>query len=253
MKKGRINIVLVVAVVIICFCSDALLMVNYHYREQNLQGMKNPMDIANEYMRPGHEEDWRKLDGVFYAGKDSRKGTYEVGRVTENIGRSYFTLYLIERCSLVNCSTKIEGTNVEISSSYPLGFLNVGAYVTVYNEDKGYWEGRDFIFKCEDGEYIPYECIGVEDISNKAGLEEITGMTIEEILEIAEKQQEECENMLYEMKEAELKGNKIVFFLGLLLVNGTGIWLIIWKGLKRQKKDGHITETKTVPEDGEKI
>lgn len=79
-----------------------------------------------------------------------------------------------------------------------------------------------------------YNYIEEEEFPNKAGMEEITGMTIEEILEIAEKQQAACENMLYEMKEAELKGNKIVFLLGLILVNGTGIWMIIWKGLKRK-------------------
>ena len=235
MKKGRINIVLVVAVVIICLCSDALFMVNYHYREQKLQGMKTPMDIANEYMQFKYGGHWIRLDSVFYAGENDREGTYEVGRRIENIGGTYFSKRLDIDSTSVYCETLIEGTKVEISSWYNSMFKKVGVYVQVYNEDKGYWEGRDFIMEYEDGEYIPYERIGVEHFPNKAGLEEITGMTIEEIVGIAEKQQEECENMLYEMKEAELKRNQIVFLLGLLLVNGIGIWLIIWKGIKGKK------------------
>lgn len=211
------------------------------------------MDIANEYMQSKYGRHWKCLDGVFSARKDDRIGRYVVARRVRNVGRIYFSKQLDMDSTSVHCETEIEGTWIEISSWHPSLYKKVGVYVQVYNEDKGYWEGRDFIMEYEDGEYIPYERIGVEHFPNKAGLEEITGMTIEEIVEIAKNQQEECENMLYEMKEAELKRNQIVFLLGLILVNGTGIWLIIWKGLKRRKKDGHITETETAPEDGEKI
>ena len=257
MKKNRIRIVLIVVIILICLCCDSLLIVHYNYKNQKLCNMETPMDIANKYMWPKYEEYWRRLKGVFYAGEDSRKGRYVVGRAMQ-IGNVYFSKPLnvnskTTREGTIHCETKIEGTQIKISSGYNSLFKSVGVYVQVYNEDKGYWEGRDFIMEYEDGEYIPYERIGVEHFPNKAGLEEITGMTIEEIVGIAEKQQEECENMLYEMKEAELKRNQIVFLLGLILVNGTGIWLIIWKGLKRQKKDGHITEMETAPENGKKI
>lgn len=253
MKKGKINIVFIVITVIICLCCDSLSIVRYNSERQKLYILETPMDIANEYMQSKYGRHWKRLNGVFSARKDNRIGRYVVARRVRNVGRIYFSKQLDMDSTSVHCETEIEGTWIEISSWHPSLYKKVGVYVRVYNEDKGYWEGRDFIMEYEDGEYIPYERIGVEHFPNKSGLEEITGMTIEEILEIAEKQQEECENMLYEMKEAELKRNQIVFLLGLILVNGTGIWLIIWKGLKRQKKDGHITETETVPENGKKI
>lgn len=106
----------------------------------------------------------------------------------------------------------------------------------IYNGDKGYWENRSFFMEYDDGEYIvtEYKYIEEEEFPNKSGLEEVTGMTIEEIVEIAEKQQAACEDMLWEMKESELRRNKVRLFLGLLMVNGTGIWLIIRRGLKKK-------------------
>lgn len=237
MKKSKISIAFIVITVIICLCCDGLLIVHYNYKEQKLYSMETPMDIANEYMQPKYERHWRRLKGVFHAGKDSRKGNYMVGRKVENIGRTYFSKVLGINSTLVYCETEIEDTWIEISSGYHSIFESIGVYVKVYNEDKGYWEDRDFMLEYDNGEYIvtEYNYMEEEEFPNKAGLEEVTGMTIEEIVEIAEKQQEECENMLYEMKEAELKRNQIVFLLGLLLVNGIGIWLIIWKGIKGKK------------------
>ena len=225
MKKGKINIVFIVITVIICLCGDYLSIVRYNSKRQKIYTLETPMDIANEYMQSKYGRHWKRLNGVFSARKDNRIGRYVVARRVRNVGRIYFSKQLDMDSTSVHCETKIEGTWIEISSWHPSLYKKVGVYVQVYNEDKGYWEGRDFIMEYEDGEHLP----------NKAGLEEITGMTIEEIVEIAEKQQEACENMLYEMKEAELKRNQIVFLLGLILVNGTGIWLIIWKGIKGKK------------------
>lgn len=255
MKKDRIRIVFLVVIITICFCCDCLFIVRYNSKRQRIYTLETPMDIANEYMQSKYGRHWKCLDGVFSARKDDRIGRYVVARRVRNVGRIYFSKQLDMDSTSVHCKTKIEGTWIEISSWHPSLYKRVGVYVQVYNEDKGYWEGRDFMLEYEDGEYIvtEYKYMEEEEFPNKVGLEEVTGMTIDEILEIAKNQKEECENMLYEMKETELKRNKVVFFLGAVLVNGTGIWLIIRKGLKRQKKDGHITGTETAQEDGEKI
>lgn len=253
MKKGKINIAFIVITVIICLCCDGLLIVHYSYKNQKIHSMETPMDIANEYMCSRYDEHWKRLKGVFSAKEEIRDWEYVVGRRIENIGRTYFGKALSKNSLFIGCRTQIEGRGIEIWSGYQYLFKSISVYVSVYNEEQEYWEKKHFVLEYEEGEYIVMEYVHTEKSPNKAGLEEATGMTMEEIVEIAEKQQKACENILYEMKEAELKGNKIVFFLGLLLINGTGIWLIIWKGLKRQEKDEHITGTETVPENGVKI
>lgn len=238
MKKNRVNIVLIITAVIICLCCDSLLLINYNYKNQKLHRIEKPMDIANEFMQSKYDEHWKRVERVFSAGKN-REGRYIIGRGMENIGSSYFSdpISKSDNGLYIFCETEIRGFQIiTISTSYNSLSWNksVGVHVKNYNGDKGYWEGGGFSLEYDDGEYIPLEFIDDESIQNKSGLEEATGMTIEEIVEIAEKQQEECENMLYEMKEAELRRNKEVLFLGLLLVNGTGVWLIIQKGLKKK-------------------
>lgn len=240
MKKNRRNIVLIITVVIICLYCDSLLLINYNYKNQKLHSIEEPMDIANEFMQSKYNAHWKRVERVFSAGKN-REGRYIIGRGMENIGSSYFSGPISKKGLYISCKTRIEGFQIiTISSSYnSLSWKqSVGVLVKIYNGDKRYWEDRVFLLEYDDEEYTPLEFINDEYTPNKAGLEEATGMTIEEIVEIAEKQQEDCENMLYEMKEAEMKGNKRWLFKGLLRVNGigiiVGIWLIIRKGLKKK-------------------
>lgn len=236
MKKTGINIAVIITIVIICLCCDSLLIIYYNSQNQKLHSMEKPMDIANEYMQSKYNGHWRKIERVFSARKDRRMGRYVIGRGMENIGSSYFSVPVGENVWSVHCETRIEGFQIiTISSAYNSWDTGVGVYVKVYDGDKGYWVDQSFMLEYDDGKYFvkEYELME-EDIPNKAGLEEATGMTIEEILEIAKKQQEDCENMLCEMKEAELIRNKERFFMGLLLVNGTGIGLIIRKRFKEK-------------------
>lgn len=247
MKKNRIKIVLIITVIIICICCNSLLIIYYSYKNQRIHGMEHPMDIANEYMRPRYDGHWKRLDNVFYAGrKNSSRFSadykqYRVGKAMDDVGSSNFSKS-IGKDNMIYCKTIIRGFQIiEISSWYwdsPWWGDGMGIYVGVkfYDGDAGYWDRREFALEYEDGEYIVKEFIHGEnkEIPNKAGLEEETGMTMEEILEIVGRQQEDCENMLYEMKEAELKRNKEGLFLGLLLVNGAGLWTVIRKGVKKK-------------------
>ena len=250
MKKGKISIAFIVITVIMCLCCDGLLIVHYSYKNRKIHSMEDPMDIANEYMSSRYDEHWKRLKGVFSAREEIRDWEYVVGRRIENVGRTYFGKALSKNSVFIGCSTQIEGSGIEIWSGYQYLFKSISVYVSVYNEEQEYWEKKHFVLEYENGEYIVIECMYAEEFPNKAGLEEATGMTIEEIVEFAEKQQAACEDMLWEMKKSELRRNKVRLLGGMVLINGAGTWLIIRKGLKGQKKDGHITGTETAPEDG---
>lgn len=85
MKKTGIRVVLIAVIILMCLCCDGLLMVHYNYKKQKLYNLETPLDIANEYMQPKYEGRWRRLNDVFYAGKNERERTYEVGRRMGNI------------------------------------------------------------------------------------------------------------------------------------------------------------------------
>ena len=189
---------------------------------REVEKLETPREIANHFMREEYNRRWSEMKGVTgerigpYEFKE--KYFYEVVRRDEN-GLNFSIVRDADNIDAwgdtkeraIICERRLDSPKVDFNS----GYYNHGnqideirGSVTIYYDSKRYGEKFYFVILYDNEEYMVDPIAEIFSDSNKITdeneLKEKTGMTVEEIVETAYRDQEIMEETMYEMKAYEL-------------------------------------------------
>ena len=223
--KRRIGTIIYIAMIL---AVDAFLIIRWvtvrQEKVREVEKLETPREIANHFMREEYNRRWYDMKGVtggrigFYEFKgeyfyevdrrDENDLSFSIVRDADNIDAWGDTK---ERAII--CERHLDSPKVDFNSCYynhGNQIDEIRGSVTIYYDSKRYgekWEKFYFIILRENEEYMVdpiAEIFSGNKITDEDELIEKTGMTVEEIVETAYRDQEIMEETMYEMKAYEL-------------------------------------------------
>ncbi len=191
---------------------------------REVEKLETPREIANHFMREEYNRRWYEMKGVagertgpyefkekyFYEvdRRDEKSLSFSIVRDADNIeawGDTKERGITCKRCfdlpEMYVCSCYYDhGNKIDW----------VGGRVTIFYDSGGFWEEWEYFhfdISYDNGEYVVAPTGGIasgNEIQDEDELIEKTGMTVEEIVETAYRDQEIMEETMYEMKAYEL-------------------------------------------------
>ena len=172
----------------------------------------SPLTLAEEFMQAEYDKHWDSLKGCW--GKEDLIGGYELGsyiisgRYATSFYRDWKNNYdkynqdsdnLADMRILCNAyandESEYDTRQVRIAFNYSDEINDIAVYVQYHGNNLS--ESVIFINLVED-----------KYVADKTNLEELTGLTVEEIVETAELNRKGFEDLMYAMKEHELEESK---------------------------------------------
>lgn len=216
--------------IFIYFVLTLLIVVRYGMAVSKIIALKTPMQIAKYFMDPRYDYEWVCIPEIDVAEQSNgfHDGYFEYKielrekeRHTHySIQESYLISAVYGNTDVIHCETRIEKKRVTIASNYfdradQINFISVA--VSVYNEEEG-WEKENYFLKYMEGKYVLDPIYYADSAMDIDEVEERTQMSIEEIVETAQRDQERLEKILYKMKIWELIVETIWLIVGILLL-----------------------------------
>ena len=170
----------------------------------------SPLTLAEEFMQAEYDKHWDSLKGCW--GKEDLIGGYELGSYI--VPGRYATCFYRNNRKEYNSDEFPEGINTlilcnayvndeaEHDKTIVIGFFyngnnrGIGGHIEYHGDNP------------PERVYFNITPIGDEYVADKANLEELTGLTVEEIVETAELNRKGFEDLMYAMKEHELEESK---------------------------------------------
>lgn len=200
--------------------------------------------LAQKYMNTKYNLYWFLVDGMSSGGKPNNTDlyVYEVATWERKGEEKCHIRYGItkenreseEQRIAIGCEKTIGSAGVTIWSQYfgkPSEIDMITGSVDVYNEEYGYWEEQGFVLEYVEDQYILQQ-YWEEAIGKDEELEEKTGMTIEQITEIAVEEQVRLEKMVLKVRGRDKIFVLMTSLVKLLLLNGIFIAVFlyfVWK------------------------
>ena len=172
----------------------------------------NPLTLAEEFMQSEYDKHWDTMKGCWGRIPWDMTGDYELGSYI--IPERYATCFYRNNRTEHNADEFPEGVNtiitcyanandkseldktIMISFTYNSNSFDILGHITYHGDNPP--ERVSFVINLADDKYV----------ANKTNLEELTGLTIEEIVETAELNRKGFEDLMYTMKEHELEESK---------------------------------------------
>ena len=172
----------------------------------------NPLTLAEEFMQTEYDKHWDSLNGCWGRTPWDMAGNYELGCYI--IPERYATCFYRNNRKEHNSDEFPEGVNtiincyanandkpnldktIMISFTYNGNSPDILGHITYHGDNPP--DRVSFVISLVDDEYI----------TDKTNLEELTGLTVEEIVETAEINRKGFEDLMYTMKEHELEESK---------------------------------------------
>ncbi len=190
-----------------------LIVEKYEANMAEIDALQTPVEIVDKYMYDEYNGYWMDLDDVLIAGDDERFVTAHVYEIIikEKVGGEKYELYCMIRESAENgiyCETVTgyPGTHI-ISRWYDWQntIPRIDCSVDVYGGDMTGWIDEYFEIFYEDGQYYMCrddgETVRRYSEAEVAEIEEKTGLTLEEMVDIAYDAQVKLEELIYDVKE----------------------------------------------------
>ena len=219
----------------ICLCCKAI--ESYREYQKTLESLNTPLEMAETFMAPEYDARWEDIDKVARGRTDPRfSAEYEILTwIIPNVDYAEYRKY--DNWQFIDCERDFAGHTYEKGTDFLMysymvkkevvsnavrtteisislnGSTNVRGVVSDQSRDTGDIESYGFNLTEENGAYVVNGGCSEEDI------EKHTGMTLEEVVEIAEKNRQGFEDIMYEMKEHEIKRNKEVYVVRLVLLH----------------------------------
>lgn len=199
---------------------------SYWEYQKTLESLNTPLEMAETFMAPEYDARWEDIDKVARGRIDPRfSAEYEILTwIIPNVDYTEYRKY--DNWQFIDCERDFAGHTYEKGTDFLMysymvkkevvsnavrtteisislnGSTNVRVVVSNQSRDTGDIESYGFNLTEENGEYI------VNDGDTGEDIEKHTGMTMEKIVEIAEKNRQGFEDIMYEMKEHEIRRNK---------------------------------------------
>ena len=173
----------------------------------------DPLALAEEFMQSKYDKHWNSLKGCW--GRISRDmiGYYELGT------------YIVSGKSATRFYKELENTN---KNSENFESTNIRVICNAYVNDKSEFDNKDIIIVFNYDNSIQSITVNIKSygpdspetvifninltdgnyVADEPNAEELTSLTIEEIVETAELNQKGFEDLMYAMKEHELEESK---------------------------------------------
>ena len=250
----------------ICLCCKAI--ESYREYQKTLESLNTPLEMAETFMAPEYDARWEDIDKVVLGRTDPRfSAEYEIwAKMIPDMDYTEYRKY--DNWQFIDCERDFAGHTYEKGTDYLIyghveqrdtstvvakslyfsfslnGSSNIRVQIS-YN--KGFGGSEDYGFNLieENGAYVVNGGCSEEDI------EKHTGMTLEEVVEIAEKNKQGFEDIMYEMKEHEIKRNKEVYVVRLVLLQLLLVLFLIYlnRDLLKNYIKSHINWLKRHKED----
>lgn len=221
-KKAYLSIVsvsIIYLTLIACIINDCIHTTQEYVNEYKLHIEKinnledAPIILAKEFMRTEYDKHWKALG--YYGEYDAWRGNidYELAAsIIPGKGSTVFNRYNINDSEynqsaedadiLIICKAytsereERDTKTVKISFTYNNPNSNIGGIIQYHGEKHP--ESVSFSINLIEGKYV----------ADRTNLEELTGLTVEEIVEIAETNRKGFEDLMYAMKEHEPEESK---------------------------------------------
>ena len=207
----------------ICLCCKAI--ESYREYQKTLESLNTPLEMAETFMAPEYDARWEDIDKVVLGRIDPRfSAVYEIwAKMIPNMDYTEYRkfdnrdtnsheydfaghTYAKGTDYLIYGHVEQRDTSTVVAKSLYFSFsLNGSSNIRVQiSYNKGFGGSEDYGFNLieKNGAYVVNGGYSEEDI------EKHTGMTLEEVVEIAEKNKQGFEDIMYEMKEHEIRRNK---------------------------------------------
>ena len=207
----------------------------------------NPLALAAEFMQSEYDKHWDSLKNCW--GKENLVGGYELhsyiiaGRYAtsffwegkNNYDKGNQDLKITDMEILCNAHADNEtdqDKSIIIAFTYGSSIQNMAVYIDYHGENPA--ESVHFNISLIENEYV----------ADRINAEELTGLTIEEMVETAELNRKGFENLMYAMKEHELEESKNEFNSGLkrlytiaalLIVALLTLWITVLAAMIKSK------------------
>ena len=188
-----------------------LIVEKYETNMAEIDTLQTPVEIVNQYMYDEYNGYWRDIEDVNYAYHEEWITYLYKIEVVEHIGKeNRFLFYTINESAEngIGCQTVTGYPGTSISSWYHYQESNIvrmDCTVDVYGGKMKGWIQEPFQIYYIDGQY--YMCRNIEDTfvylseAEVAEIEEKTGLTMEEMVDIAYDGQAKLEELIYDVKE----------------------------------------------------
>ena len=244
MKKRSGNLIFIAVILILDFVISLGWIIGTAMKVKEISGLETPKAIAAKYMKTEYDAEWIKLEDVWYAGRDNHLNTqyvYQITRDNEKTTYPYVTFKIYKDLDIIDiwgtlekqgiiCARRTDSLGMTIKSVYPCHgdyIENIWGTINVYNATEEQWEDQYYEIFYVDGRYILEEYKTEDNIALKPEeFEKTTGMTIQEIVDIAHEDQKELEETMYEMQGHMLEKRKASMWKKLLWTNGISLILI---------------------------
>lgn len=213
----------------LCICRYEIAKLDNKINE--IEQCEDITQLAQKYMNTKYNMYWFGADGMSSGGKPNNTDlyVYEVGTWEGKGEEKCHIRYGItkenreseEQRIAIGCEKIIGSPGVTIWSQYfgnPSEIDMITGSVDVYNEEYGYWEEQGFVLEYVEEQYVLKQ-YWEEAIGNEEELEEKTGMTIEQIAEIAVEEQVRLEKMLLKIRERDKNFAILTSIFKMLLLN----------------------------------
>ncbi len=234
-----------------------LIVEKYEANMAEIDALQTPVEIVDKYMYDEYNGYWRDLDDVNYAYPEEWITYLYKIEVVEHIDQEkHFLFYTINESAEngIGCQTVTGYPGTSISSWYHYQESNIvrmDCTVDVYGGKMKGWIQEPFQIYYIDGQY--YMCRNIEDTfvylseAEVAEIEAKTGLTLEEMVDIAYDAQAKLEELIYDVKEQAKVVEKermiqrlvILSILPLCLI-GMGIVYEIMMRKSRAKKEKEV-------------
>lgn len=273
-KKTKI-IVLISLLVIICISLDYNRINVYQKEMQEIEKLETSVEIAREYMSRKYNGQWRYIDDVV-CGKLYHIDHPDLYQIYTSIIPGTDMEYFMSLERRYNLDEKYDwGGNLiydagvdpvidgEIEKVIEIdenrrkhvtiriainGSSNIAVFIEYYNLDlDGNKELYFYDITTENGEYVVDGAYVIEGGERKKSeepkdIEELTEMTVEEIVETAETYRQGFDKIMYEMKERQSQLSEEKLYFSLLLINVAGAGIIAWLLIRNRKKEAGANE-----------
>ena len=247
MKKGQVGFVIYIAIVLLIdsfFCLKWV--TGYESTKKEIGRLTEATEIAEKFMRPEYNRSWKEIGT---SGQETRDSVDSVNiyeyRVHKDISESNYIYFELWDWSEfwktqtfesngkekgITCIHHINNGEVEISTVYiekdkPIAsiIVSINAFDETYGWGEKYYKicyenGKYNIKSYEDEEYLE---------TDREDFEREVGMTVEEIVNVAEEDQELFAETMGKMKAYELQREKVVLRKRLLWANGIGLAFVL--------------------------
>ena len=235
-----------------------LIVEKYEVNMAEIDTLQTPVEIVNQYMYDEYNGYWMDLDDVMIAGMNEEFSSayfYEIS-VVQRVGKDKCKVYYVIEENLQNgiyCKTVTgyPGTHIisrwyDWQNTIPI----IDCSVDVYVENKG-WIDEYFEIFYEDGQYYMCrddgETVRRYSEAEVAEIEAKTGLTLEEMVDIAYDGQAKLEEIIYDVKKQAKVIEKrrmiqqlVILSIASLCLIGMGIGFEIIMRKSRAKKGKEV-------------